>query len=408
MEWKALLNKNEKEKALQKVKSIAECLLQVHQAEDENIGLLAGKSGISLFMFYYAKAMEDNTWANHAYEYLSEVFDFINKGEYSYHTLCNGLGGVAWTVEHLSQNDFLDADTEEILGELDPFLKKAMLVDMQNGNFDFLHGAVGNGVYFLSRPDKEENQEALIQLIDELENQAHKDESGAAKWISTLDHEKGTQGYNLSLSHGIASIIGFLGKVVEAGIYLEKSRPLLERSVQYLLQNIIDPAQHKSYFPSWIQEGESPSGSRLAWCYGDLGVCTALLQSARSCGNKEWEAIALKALKETLKRVDPKEEGVLDAGLCHGAAGNAHIYNRLYHYTQDEAFKKAALHWLEDVYNKATFEDGYAGFKTWHTEKYGGWQPSDGVLEGVAGIGLALLALATDLTPGWDRSLLLS
>jgi hypothetical protein len=51
----------------------------------------------------------------------------------------------------------------------------------------------------------------------------------------------------------------------------------------------LDRKKFPSNFPSWIQESEPLSGSRLAWCYGDLGISTALWQAAQSAGNKDWE-----------------------------------------------------------------------------------------------------------------------
>jgi lantibiotic modifying enzyme len=407
-EWEILI-KDEKKAApyKKKLSEIAETLVKHTEDSKDNIGLMGGKIGVALFYFYYAKLLGEDKYADYGVELISDVFDVIND-DFTYHTHAGGLAGIGWTVEHLAQNDFIDTDTNEILADLDPYLHKTMIYDIENQNYDFLHGAVGNGVYFLSRMTNEKSKDYLKELIDQMDKLSHKDEDGARKWLSTLNFEEETKGYNLSLSHGIASIIVFLGKVLETGIYNEKVSILLNGAVQYLLKYKLDREKFLSNFPSWISESDPLTASRLAWCYGDLGIGTALWQAAQSAGNKDWEKIAVDVLLDSTARKDIKENTVLDAGLCHGAAGIVHIYNRAYHYTGIDTFKELALYWAEHTLKFATFEDGYAGYKAWRTEKYGGWTPEAGFLEGICGIGLAFISLISDIEPKWDRALFIS
>jgi lantibiotic modifying enzyme len=407
-EWEILI-KDEKKTApyKEKISEIAETLVKHTGDLKDNIGLMGGKIGIALFYFYYAKLLGEDKYADYGVELISDVFDVINN-DFTYHTHAGGLAGIGWTVEHLAQNDFIDTDTNEVLADLDPYLHKTMIYDIENENYDFLHGAVGNGVYFLGRLNSEKSKEYLKELIDQMDKISHKDEDGARKWLSTLNLEEETRGYNLSLSHGIASIIVFLGKVLETGIYNEKVSILLNGAVQYLLKYKLDRKKFLSNFPSWISEEEPLSGSRLAWCYGDLGISTALWQAAQSAGNKDWEKIAVDVLLDSTARKDLKENTVLDAGLCHGAAGIMHIYNRAYHYTGIDIFKELALYWADQTLKFAAYKDGYAGYKAWRTEKYGGWTPEAGFLEGISGIGLALISLISNIEPKWDRALFVS
>jgi lantibiotic modifying enzyme len=407
-EWEILI-KDEKKAApyKEKLAEIAETLVRHTGDLKDNIGLMGGKIGVALFYFYYAKLLAEDKYADYGVELISDVFDVINN-DFTYHTHAGGLAGIGWTVEHLAQNDFIDTDTNEILADLDPYLHKTMIYDIENENYDFLHGAVGNGVYFLSRMNSEKSKDYLKELIDQMDKISHKDEDGARKWLSTLNIEEETRGYNLSLSHGIASIIVFLGKVLETGIYNEKVSILLNGAVQYLLKYKLDREKFLSNFPSWISEEDPLSASRLAWCYGDLGISTALWQAAQNAGNKNWEKIAVDVLVDSTARKDIKENTVLDAGLCHGAAGIMHIYNRAYHYTGIEIFKELALYWAEQTLKFATYKDGYAGYKAWRTEKYGGWAPEAGFLEGISGIGLAFISLISDIEPKWDRALFIS
>ncbi len=80
--------------------------------------------------------------------------------------------------------------------------------------------------------------------------------------------------------------------------------------------------------------------------------------------------------------------GVVDAGLCHGAAGLLHVFNRLHQATGDGLLVDAARRWFEPALALPV--------------------PEDRFLEGRAGVDLALLAACTDVEPAWDRVLLLS
>ena len=53
---------------------------------------------------------------------------------------------------------------------------------------------------------------------------------------------------------------------------------------------------------------------------------------------------------------------------------------------------------------------GVGGYRAFRGTPGGepGWEASTGLLTGAAGVGLALLALATNQEPRWDRCLLLS
>ncbi len=407
MTWNPLLDGQKAQPYLDKLGEISEVLLENTGKLEKNLGVMGGKAGVALFFFYYAQLTMEEKYIDFAHSLLAEIFDEINN-EFTLHTLAGGLAGVGWTMELLEQNDFIEADTNEMLESLDGYLHKAMIFDIQKGNYDFLHGAVGTGTYFLSRLKNAQSKNHLIQLVDHLDELSQEDTDGRLKWESTLDHEKDTKGFNLSLSHGMSSIVVFLGKLLEQGIYPEKVKPMLEGGMRYILSHQLDVEKFSSNFPSWVSDEYPMTGSRLAWCYGDLGMGAALWQAARSVGNEEWTAKMVDVLLHTAKRRDLKENSVIDSGLCHGAAGMAHIYNRMFNNTGNETFKETALYWAEQTLKMAHYDDGYAGFKAWHTEKYGGWQPEAGFLEGVAGIGLMFVSLVHAIEPNWDRCLFLS
>ena len=102
--------------------------------------------------------------------------------------------------------------------------------------------------------------------------------------------------------------------------------------------------------------------------------------------------------------------GVRDACLCHGAAGLAHLFNRMYQATGDDVLRQAALQWYRHVLAQRRPGAGVGGFLGWGGASAGGpaWSPDPTLLTGAAGIGLALLAAACTDEPRWDEFLLVS
>mgnify|MGYP001558949223 CR=1 FL=1 len=372
-------------------------------------GLMGGLSGIALFYFYYSKHKNDQRIYDRGFGLVINSIDSINKGQ-KYHSYSNGAAGIGWLVEHLEYYDFIDSQTNDLLVELDEFSYRAMLLEIQNKNLDYLHGAIGIGLYYLNRLRKRPEVDKYIsELVDEIEHSSELDVNGGLKWLTYISSDEKTKKcYNLSLSHGISSIIVFLSKVYELNVNKEKTLKLLNGAITYLINNQLDTSLYYSSFPNGIVESENPSNSRLAWCYGDLGIGMALYQAGKITGNSHWVDKAIEILLFTTKRRTDDVTSVVDAGLCHGTAGIAHIYNRMYGYTKNNTFKEAADYWFSKTLEMAKFDDGLAGYKARRNKETGGDINESGLLEGIAGIGLAILSYVSDIDPAWDECLLLS
>lgn len=211
------------------------------------------------------------------------------------------------------------------------------------------------------------------------------------------------------MSHGIASIISILSKIYSENINKEKTKKMLIEAVNFLLSYQQDTSVYLSYFPGVVSiDAHKSSNSRLAWCYGDLGISVALWNASKVLGNKDWEKRAIEILLHSAKRKDLQKNSVVDAGLCHGTAGIAHIFNKMYQNTNIEELKDTANYWYKTTIEIAKFEDGLAGYKTCKPPRYGGWQNDYSFLTGISGIGLSLISAVSDIEPKWDECLLLS
>ena len=82
------------------------------------------------------------------------------------------------------------------------------------------------------------------------------------------------------------------------------------------------------------------------------------------------------------------------------------MFNRIYHETNDNTFKDAAIYWYNKTIEKAEHADGLARFKTWKYKD--GWVNQSKFLDGISGIGLCLISAINEVDPKWDKCLLIS
>jgi hypothetical protein len=120
-----------------------------------------------------------------------------------------------------------------------------------------------------------------------------------------------------------------------------------------------------------------------------------------------WDREALALARHAAGR-GLADSGGVDAGLGQGAAGIAHLRNRLFHATGEEPFADAARAGFGRILETRRPDEGIGGFKTRVLDDWGRpvWTDDPGFLNGAAGIGLALLAAISSVEPAWDRLLL--
>lgn len=391
-----------RQKIIDKIDEIANCL---ENSSNNIMDLMGGKAGEIIFWAYYHKYKKEKSYDERIVNMLSGIFDNVNKN-IKYPTFANGLAGLGWVVEHLVRNDFIEADTDHMFSELDEYLYECMMYYIKEGNYDYLHGALGIALYFINRNSSQINL-YLSKLVEGLDSQSIK-RGRFVFWESILNQEDKLIGVNISLSHGLASIINILSRIYNIGILKEKTAILIKGAVSYLFYTKINDENSLYQFPGWIAKDNSKGSGRLAWCYNDLGIGISLWYCGQVFNNSEWKKEAEEIILSTTKIKNLKDAGVLDAGICHGAFGIGHIYNRMYLYTKNNVHKESRDYWIEQGLKLSIFKDGLAGYKTYRSEKYGGYTKEYGFLTGVAGIGLVLISVLEEFEPKWDEALLLS
>ena len=102
-----------------------------------------------------------------------------------------------------------------------------------------------------------------------------------------------------------------------------------------------------------------------------------------------------------------EEMGVRDACLCHGTAGLGLLYAHLYNETEDAFFRDESRRWFLRTFEQQRPGEGVAGYSAVNAPM-NRRENAPGLLFGASGIGLALLAATTRVTPQWDRAMLMS
>lgn len=383
-----------------KIEAIARVLEQ-EPLQDMAPGVLSGLPGTALFFSYFDRLQGTDRHRERIEALVVRSFDLVQARWYPA-SFCSGLSGLLWAAFHLSGRGApaLEPDWEEV----EDFLTGAMKEYAGKNDFDFLHGA--NGIfYLLLEHHKAVPFGVLEEHIERLHAFALPGREGALAWESVVDIRSPKKVYNLSLSHGMSSTIILLAEFLRQFPGHARATALLEGAVLFLLQSKNGAGQAASLFPNYVSHQPYARQSRLGWCYGDLGIGLALKKAAGALGRQDWDREADSIFLHAARRLDLQEGHVRDASLCHGSAGIAHIFNRMYQETGLAALQSTALYWYEQTLRLASFEDGPAGYKLYKGE--GEWKNETNLLEGIAGIGLALMAAIDAQPPSWDRSLLI-
>lgn len=372
--------------AERKVHEIADCIFQAmksRELETTGLGLLSGKMGIiyftSLYLHFFPKAQQREILD----KYADSFFDQLTGGM-KILTFCNGLSGVLEGLKNMNKTGIIDMDYSDMDYHYAPLLKSFALNSISNFDYDFLHGALGVIKYL--GDDAQFINEAL-SLFEKTANKTN----NTYRWVSPIGAERKT-GYNISLSHGISSIVVVLSQLQCESINYESRDRIIEMACNYIFTQEIDHRKYGCYFPSTsLDNHDAISCSRMAWCYGDLGVALALWEAGKTLKNDTWKSKALEIFHFSSQRRSQKESMIEDAELCHGSGSLMMMFDYMYRETGDDLFRETRDFWVGRSLELSSFEDGLAGYKTWQGNDLK-WRKEYGILTGVCGIGLMFMS----------------
>ncbi|MBB5621809.1 lantibiotic modifying enzyme [Pedobacter cryoconitis] len=319
----------------------------------------------------------------------------------------SGKAGVNWFFSYLKAKDVLDEENWEILCDDDPELFEQAILYLKDGNYDFLHGSIGIAYHSLYAQTNQYTtfQETFFQLLYKLAYQspdkmfiAHFDLTNLVPVPNKI---------NLGMAHGLISVLKFCLQCYQKNICSVAAKKLA-LDIADLFRSTINRNTNNSLFPNILMLDEPAKGySRVGWCYGDLSIGFVLYQAGVVFEDTALKDLGTEILIHTSKRRSEEQTMVRDAGICHGSAGIAHVYNKMWHYTKNPVFKEACDFWIQQTLDFSIHPDGYAGFKSYSPDASGKYTNSYGLLNGISGIGLVLLSYLTgDFS--WDYCIMLN
>ena len=210
--------------------------------------------------------------------------------------------------------------------------------------------------------------------------------------------------YNCGLAHGVTGPLAALALALRGGSVVPGQRAAVERVAGWL----VDHVDADEWGPVWPDAVGLDGGSgrpRNAWCYGGVGVARALWLAGVALDDPALRDAALTTMAAIYRR--PPAVRRLDAspGLCHGLAGLLQVTLRFAAETGDALFVAQAAVLAEQLIALA---DPARPYCYGSLADDGSLDDDPGLLDGAAGVALALLAAGTDVAPDWDRMLLIA
>jgi hypothetical protein len=284
--------------------------------------------------------------------------------------------------------------------------------------FDTIRGLSGYGSYLLRRnPGSPVLRAVLDYCVRRTQPITLDGENLPGWWTDTGpsgrpdDRFRGGHANN-GMAHGIGGVLALLALAARQGTFVEGHDDAMGRILVWLDRWREDTGRGPAW-PYWVTRDELRTGHltpskprRPSWCYGTAGLARAQQLAALARGDDGRQLDAENALVAAL--TDPAQlKATTDNALCHGFAGLAHVAAR----AADDAHPstagklRATIPALLTAVHPPGTDPAHAATTLIQDEERG-----PGLLDGAAGIALALLAPSTAEPPRstWDACLLIT
>ncbi|MBK9071148.1 MAG: hypothetical protein IPL79_09140 [Myxococcales bacterium] len=362
-----------------------------------------------LFWAYATEVLSDNE-SHAAYDRaLTALVNDAAHGEAR--RQADGLHGwlmPAWVLNHVAP-----ADAANYLQTMDELLEQTLRAAPSHG-YDLISGLAGQGIYLLDRlkprdatetdvsgaapPSASASAIALAHIVSHLERLAQHDGLNHTTWPRHALESKGEHRETaVCVSHGVVGAVGFLGRLCGTKYASPTARELFDSALAWTTAQ-------------WRTRLAAESPIEPVWCRGAAGSVAALAAAVAHAGGK---AEALHDVAARCARNSLQRSPLNDVGLCHGTAGIAHMFNRLYQASGDLVLRDTAVAWMTRTLSQRhahadVSESDIGGFATSFicAEGKETWKGYPNFLSGTVGTGLALLAAISSDVPNWDRLLI--
>ncbi|MFI7453119.1 lanthionine synthetase C family protein [Nonomuraea sp. NPDC049714] len=405
--------------------------------------LYAGAAGSALAFAHAARACPDSSdhWWAQAHQWLKLAASSTRERPLRRPGLSLGTTGIALAVAGCDEDDRyartlrgLDTRLAEQLDRFGPSAGRALIVH----DYDVISGLAGILGYACRRPADHVVQRITARGVERLVARCATDgpDGGAlitSRWTPWRiapenygregERELYPHGYvDLGLAHGVPGPLAALSRAWLA----DHRAPGLREAIRALTDQLVAASWQGEHGRTWSRVMPFDASGEVAphlgqaadpaYCYGAPGITSALLDAAEALGDESVRAVAIEGFEAALLQMEarPRRTG---PGLCHGLAGVLLICGK-FATRAGSAAARAALERLVDrllggcdpshpliVRDYKPQMAGEPG-SVLAASPDGAWIDHPGLLDGAAGVALALLSVAERVPPRWAHALL--
>lgn len=305
-------------------------------------------------------------------------------------SLYRGITGLGWAVQTFPQPALLPW-RDETLADLDALLAEGVDTTSRP-NIDVINGLAGIAIYAVERGANADSSRELWQALDARIGDY------LTVWLATAprDTPRDATVNNLGFAHGIPGLVAVAAVACARGL-MPGREALLCACLDALWQCALIDADGANYA---YYRADDRRG-RLAWCYGGLGIA-AMFRHGAALDRRNIDRFN-SVCAASLAQYASGDHGFRDASLCHGDAGAALSFQ----YFADSGLASNALAASLRAAAACACADALAaeqrrdGRSVYLHSTAQGMAPSVSLLEGGAGIALALAAMHAGGTRPW-------
>ncbi|MDX3658718.1 lanthionine synthetase C family protein [Streptomyces sp. ID05-26A] len=379
--------------------------------------LATGDLGNALLCAVLDEAQPDEGWDRRGRAGLAQGVDGLARGQ-GLLSLYSGLSGAISATTLLGREG---TRYQRMLAELDrtalPTMRAAArrvaeAPDVDVPEYDLISGVAGWAAALSLRPATGEVGDTLRELADVLATLLD-DRDGRPRLLVPARHLEpdlaaAAPGGNedCGLAHGVPGVLATLALLVSDGL-VEPTDEVL-RGLDWGARRLAAVADDLEW-PSMLLRDEdgraapSGNGGRWGWCYGTPGVAWGLWVAGRTLGETRFQDLAAGAMR----RLADRRSGPTwpeSPTICHGIAGVMLLADSFARATGDEELRLRTGELVDEV---AGHYDPELPFGFQDVENQGNAVDNPGLLNGAAGISLALLTVADVAPRQWLRLFLL-
>ncbi|MET8863866.1 lanthionine synthetase C family protein [Nonomuraea sp. NPDC004580] len=394
--------------------------------------LYGGAAGSAVAFAHAARAFPDSGWWTQAHRWLKVAAASTRERPLQRPGLSLGTTGIALAVAECDEDGRyartlrgLDSRLAQQLDGFGAAADRALTVH----DYDVISGLAGILGYASRRP-------ATVHVV--IERLVARCATGhgpltTSRWTPWRiapenygrdgERELYPHGYvDLGLAHGLPGPLAALSRAWLAG----HRAPGMRGAIRGLADQLVAASWWGEHGRTWSRvmpfDASGEIAPRLgqpsepAYCYGAPGITSALLDAAEALGDASVRAVAVEGFEAALRLLEARPR-TLGPGLCHGVGGVLLIC-RAFAVRTGSAAARAALECLverllggcdpghplivRDYKPQVTGEPG----SPLAASRGGAWIDQPGLLEGAAGVALALLSVTEPVPPRWADALM--